>query len=446
MTYLPLPLEKNVDAKDFDPGILINYPVLKRRKSKDPEKQKPDILDCIFAFDIEATNIDSIEQAVMYIWQFQVDEDITVFGRTWEEFIDLLTRIAKTVPHNVNMVVYIHNASYEHQFIKGCYDFRTDEVFATERRRVLRFDMFDRFEFRCSYRLSNLSLKDFTRKYRVKHQKLTDYDYNIPRFHNDPLTIEELRYCQNDVLGLVEAIRALLIDEKENLITVPLTSTGFVRKQFKRVVFSNLGYNYAKPFFPSPRLYSVMRRAFRGGDTHGNRFYVNETLKDVSSYDRSSSYPDVICNHTFPVDPFVGVDMPIDRAYYEKLIYRYNRAILAEVKLTNVRLKNRFWGNPYLSRDKSYNIVDGVYFTGRILTAAELTTCITDVDYRIINEEYDFDIEILDWYKSRHAKLPQCMIDFVIKWYKTKTELKGVEGELNLTLYNRSKAMLNSIY
>ena len=91
----------------------------------------------------------------------------------------------------------------------------------------------------------------------------------------------------------------MMSDEKENLLSVPLTSTGFIRKQLKKIVFNNLGYNYAKPFFPSPELYALMRKAFRGGDTHCNRYYVDDILYNVNSVDRSSSYPDVLCNGFF---------------------------------------------------------------------------------------------------------------------------------------------------
>lgn len=297
--YLPAPLENYIDVAEFDAGIFHKYAVMKRRKSKKRKVDKLDVLDCICAFDIETTNIPEIEQAVMYIWQFQIDTELTVFGRTWEEFIDMLKKIIKALPERCQLVVYIHNASFEFSFIKGVYDFSPDEVFATQRRKVLYFWMFDRFEFRCSYRMSNLNLRDFTRKYKVKHIKLNDFDYDVKRFWFSPLTVEELRYCQNDVLGLVEAVRAVLIDENETLLSVPLTSTGFIRKQLKKIVFDNLGYNYAKPFFPSPDLYRLMRLAFRGGDTHCNRWYVDDIIEDVYSVDRSSSYPDVLCNGFF---------------------------------------------------------------------------------------------------------------------------------------------------
>lgn len=446
MTCLPLPLEPYCYADEFDAGIFARYGILKRRQSKKRKVQKPDILDCICAFDIEATNISEIEQAVMYIWQFQVGNELTVFGRTWEEFDTMLRRIAASLPANTELVIYIHNAAYEFSFIKGIYDFHPEEVFATQLRKPLYFRMYDRFEFRCSYRMSNLSLRDFTRKYKVKHSKLSDYDYDIPRYWFSGLTVEEMRYCQNDVLGLVEAVQALMIDEQVNLMNISLTSTGFIRKALKKIVFENLGYNYAKPYYPSIELYDLMRRAFRGGDTHCNRYYVNDIIENVNSVDRSSSYPDVLVNGLFPVEPLAKVETPNDIEYIEKLIFERQRAILMELKLYDVQLKDPLWGDLYLTKDKARDIENGVYYNGRVLSADSMVVALTEIDYMIVKDIYTFRCEVLQWYKSPKGRIPACIRDYIIEQYRYKTSLKGAPGELNATLYMKSKNRLNGIY
>ncbi len=117
-----------------------------------------------------------------------------------------------------------------------------------------------------------------------------------------------------------------------------------------------------------------------------------------------------------------------------------------EVDLYNVELKNPFWGDLYLSKDKSYNIEGGVYYNGRILSAQKLTCCLTEIDYIIIKETYKFECEVLQWYKAPKGKLPKCITDFIILQYQYKTSLKGVPGELNETLYMKSKNRLNGIY
>lgn len=207
----------------FDVSFIKEANLVKRKKGK--QKSKRLYKDLVCAFDIEATNIEELEQSVMYIWQFQIEE-YTIIGRTWKEWLDLLERIADVLPEDVYLVVYIHNASYEFQFIKGIYSFDSSEVFATEKRRILKFDMFNHFEFRCSYYLTNSSLDKFLKKMNVENKKLS-YDYKKRRFSFTKLTKEEIAYCINDVKGLVQAIRKKLLLDGDTLATIPLTATGY---------------------------------------------------------------------------------------------------------------------------------------------------------------------------------------------------------------------------
>lgn len=70
---------------DFPLEKFAALPVLERKITR---TKKTKLLDIVTAFDIETTRIKSIEQAVMYIWQWHFAEPInlTVVGRTWEEF------------------------------------------------------------------------------------------------------------------------------------------------------------------------------------------------------------------------------------------------------------------------------------------------------------------------------------------------------------------------
>lgn len=118
-----------------------------------------------------------------------------------------------------------------------------------------------------------------------------------------------------------------------------------------------------------------------------------------------------------------------------------------ELRFHGIRLRNTFYGDPYISKDKSYDIAGAQVFTGRILEAEALTMCITDMDYRIIKDTYRWEsAEVIACYKSRKGPLPQCIRDFIIEAYRFKTSLKGIPGELNETLYNKSKNRINGIY
>ena len=102
-------------------------------------------------------------------------------------------------------------------------------------------------------------------------QKLSGqkYDYSKVRFPWTPLTDYELEYCVTDVQSLVECMKIKMDNDHDNLQTIPLTSTGYVRRDCREAL---------KPLFldiremlPCEAEYRLLRQAFRGGNTHANR-------------------------------------------------------------------------------------------------------------------------------------------------------------------------------
>jgi len=439
-----------VKCADFQPErYFLKPPLLKNRKGN-PGGKKRHYIGITTAFDIETTLIDSVEQSVMYIWQWQFGEDYTVIGRTWDEFLDLQKRIKAVLPEDRWLVVYVHNLSYEFQFLKGIYSFYPDDVFAVASRKVVKADMWGCFEFRCSYKLTNMSLKQFTSKMMVKHQKLSgeEFDYGVKRYPWTELTDEELEYCINDVLGLVEAVNALMARDGDTLQTIPLTSTGYVRRNAKRALKDgSVHHNFVYSILPDIETYRALREAFRGGNTHANRYYAGDIVENVHSADRSSSYPAVMCNCEFPMSAFTPIlPKDLNPDYISRCITIRHKALLLRIGIKNLRLRDPFWGCPYLSKDKCRNIHKAVDTedNGRILEAEYLETTITDIDLKIIMEEYKGEIIFLQGWYASYKKLPQALINEVIKYYKDKTELKGVKGQE--IFYDKAKALLNSLY
>lgn len=438
-----------VKCADFQPEVYFkNCPRVKKRKGNPGGNKRKYIAICT-AFDIETTLLDDIKQSIMYIWQWQFSEDYTVIGRTWDEFIDLQQRIRAVLPPEYWLVVYVHNLSYEFQFLKGIYTFLPSDIFAVASRKLIKCDMWNCFEFRCSYKLTNMSLKQFTSKMKVQHTKLSgdDFNYNVKRFPWTPLTDEELEYCVNDVLGLVEALHALMARDGDTLQTIPLTSTGYVRRNAKRAMRKDIHHNFVYSILPDYEVYRALREAFRGGNTHANRYYTGDIIENVHSADRSSSYPAVMCNCEFPMTTFIPI-IPADLniGYITRCITIRHKALLLRIGIKNLRLRDKFWGCPYISKDKCRNIHKMVDTedNGRILEADYIETTVTDVDLKIIMEEYSGQIVFLQGWYASYKKLPQPLIDEVIAYYKDKTELKGVPGQE--IYYDKAKALLNSLY
>jgi hypothetical protein len=404
--------------------------------------------DVISAFDIETSTISVFgeDHAICYHWQWAFGPHCVVVGRTldqWFEFARALTQ--ELVSRGLWLVVYVHNLSFEFQFMSGLYQFVEDEVFAVKSRRVLKCDMLESIEFRCSYLHSNMSLREYTYKMGAEHSKLSgdDFDYRAVRYPWTTLSDEQMEYCINDVIGLVEALQIEMETDGDTLYTIPITSTGYVRRDCKDAM---RGYNHMQlmDIMPTWRVYNLCREAFRGGNVHASRYYSRGTLEDVGSADRSSSYPDVICNCMFPMTRFMAEPKP-SLARLRELMDVRKRAVLIVARFRNLRLRDEFWGAPYLTKDKCRDIENAQIDNGRVLSADMLETTCTDVDWRIIENEYEWDhVTIKTLFSARYAHLPQPIIDLNCDYYRRKTELKGVDGQE--VYYMKSKNKLNSIY
>ena len=422
----------------------INFTPLPRRAG---ENGKLVYADCVCCFDIESTRIQEREQSVMYVWQFALGE-FTVYGRTWDDFKGFLRQL-KSKLGEMHLVIFVHNLSYEFQFLSGIYHFNDYEVFATDSRKVLKCQMFKNFEFRCSYKLTNLSLAAMAKRYNKKYLKEsgTDFDYSKRRFPDTPLTEQELKYCEHDVLAVVESVIKIMELNDDNLYTLPLTSTGFVRRNVKAGM-KDYWYQM-KDEMPPYRCYQLLKSAFRGGNTHGNRFYAGSIVDDVSSVDISSSYPSQQCNKKFPVGKWKERhDLSI--AQLEKRL-SLGAAAIMRVYLYDVELRDIYAPVPYIPIAKCMQLhlpadvsrglcVDN----GRVLQADFVEMCITDIDYKIILSMYKCKVEVQEMYTNWYDFLPLPIRELNIEYFRKKTELKGVQGEE--LYYFKNKELLNSIY
>lgn len=398
----------------------------------------------ICAFDIETTTIPEIKQSVMYIWQFAIDTELVVIGRTWEEFRKFVKLLKAVCGMKKKLIVYVHNLSYEFQFLSGIYQFKNDDVFCTESRKIL-YCVLDCLEFRCSLQLTNLSLSALTRRYNVAHQKLSgeEYNYGIQRFSWTELSADELQYTINDVVGLVESINCIMELYNDTVYTIPLTSTGFVRRICRSEMKPH--YQEIKDIYPDIDVYRMLLAEFRGGNTHANRYYAGEVIREPgNSFDISSSYPSAQCNRLYPVSPFQklgAVTLSVNKV--EKMINRHY-ALLFTVELRNVKLRYRYFSVPYIPIAKCSKLVNFVNDNGRVLEADLLEITVTDIDWKIIVNQYEFSAAVIAGYYAEYGKLPEPLIKENIEFFKQKTTLKGVEGQE--LYYLKNKELLNSIY
>ena len=438
-----------------------DYGLVPRAKRQKRNKGS-EVVNVFAAFDIETStvwksDINTDAHSFMYIWQYQI-EDYLIKGRTWEEWIELLAVLKtgleeygcleKTAKTPV-MVTWIHNAAFEFTFISGLYHFRDEECFFRDARKPIYFRMMDCFEFRCSYIQSNLSLAALTKQTGVK-LKLSGqkFDYNKVRFPWTELSAFEEEYTTTDVESLVKAMKIRIQKSGDTLLTVPLTSTGYVRRECKASLKDRyLEINEMKPYKGENgvRVYRLLRAAFRGGNTHGNRYYVGHICNDVYSYDIASSYPTQQLTKKFPMKPFKWLDgdLSVERVF---MFIGLGYAVVGEYHFTGIRLKNPKEPIPYisLSRCEARNFrLDN----GRILHADYIEISLTEIDLQIIFETYDYDkIEIVQCMVAQKDYLPIEYRNVIQDYYNKKTALKGDDTEEGKYIYMKSKNMLNSVY
>lgn len=447
-----------VTYEDFDYEWFREIPFQNRKKGNQKTTQRYHYIDLITAFDIETTYIEDIDQSVMYIWQWQFGDKCTVIGRSWYD-LKLFMNELKEILGDHRLVIYVHNFSFEFEFLSGIFDFSPDDVFCMDKRKILKALLNGSFEFRCSYIQTNMGLSAFCEKMGVHNYKLK-LDYKKKRFWYTDLSPKELAYCINDVRGLVQAVQKEMERDGDNLYTIPLTSTGYARRDAKSAM-RHVSRAFIQNQLPSYELYKLLREAFRGGNTHASRFYSNLILDDLNSADISSSYPNEIVNSLFPVSKFT-ILKSCTESKLNDLVYKKKKAVLMRVSLLNVELKDDLTPVPYIPRSKCIQEVDGKYVNsiyngtfdnGRVLSAEVIgQITLTDIDYKIISQQYKFDMVIHKVATARYGKLPEPLRNCVLDYFKNKTDFKDKPGDNEHTkdfyklLYNKMKNLLNAQY
>ena len=396
-------------------------------------------------FDIETSKIPADDeghyQAFMYIWQVCIEGNV-VFGRRWEELQEFMEKVvnAYKLSEGERVVVYVHNLSFEFQFIQDYFKFI--DVFAMASRSILTAKT-AHLEFRCSYKLSNMSLAKFIENTpnTLHYKGIDDLDYATVRTPDTPLTEVEYGYCFNDVKGLYECVMELL--KEDNIATIPLTSTGYVRRDCRNAM--NKNKNNRKMFLRS-RLtllqYKLLRECFRGGNTASDRYLTNLILKLVGSYDLSSSYPFQMIAREYPLGKWNYGVIPDIKTLEE---YNSRYCTIARYTFKNIHLRDEK-PIPYIPQSKCLALGDDrQIYNGRILHADFLTISMTNIDFDIVREQYEYDeLAVEEFHYSRKGLLPKELRDTIMYYFEKKSKLKG--DEEHYYEYMKSKNKLNSIY
>lgn len=378
----------------------------------------------------------------MYVAMFCIGEEV-FFMRRWEDvqyFVTILAKFYRTTKKK-RYVIYVHNLGFEFQFMRNFFEW--EEIFAVDERVPVRALTIDGIEFRCSWKLTNMSLQKFLEKtpnvvnYKKESKKRNAkkgeyFDYSIFRTPDTDLEEFEWEYCYCDVKGLHEGLEERLKDD--NLCTIPMTSTGYVRRDCRIAMQKNpRNRELLQECEFDEFIYLLLRTMRRGGDCTSSPLLSGELLHDVDSWDIKSSYPYIMMTQLMPMGQWVKDSCK----YLSK-----NRCYIICVTFINIRLKDKTH-IPYIPFAKCTKKEKPLVCNGRIIKAKSVSMVIADFDYNIIKERYDFDEEIImDGYSCRGELLPYEFRCVVLNYFQGKCDLEDVD----FFLYTKYKNLINALF
>ena len=441
-----------VHVKQFDYSTLQN--ITEMVVSKDRNGEVIRYYNYPFTFDIESSSFytkQNNKMACMYAWAMTIN-GVSVYGRTWKEFTFFMEelKLRLHLDYHNRIIIYIHNLSYEFQFIRRRFIF--SKVFARKKRHPIKALMDNCFELKCSYFLSGLSLEKTAENLssvKVK-KKVGQLDYDKVRHSETPLEKEELEYLEYDVIILHFFIMEEIRKNKNDISKIPLTKTGYARNYCREYIKKHTNFKQYRTNIEAEaptdvELFTLLNKAFAGGYTHANKTFVETELPNVDynlkvhSIDFTSSYPAQMCMHMFPRGNFKRVQIE-SKAEFESYIRQY--ACVFKITFENLKSKK---SHDILSESKCEYLSKPVIDNGRIYSAQYATTFMTDVDYKTFEKFYDWDnICIHDFWYTVYGYLPKQLLECVLTLYANKTKLKGVIGKEEEYLV--AKGLVNAIY
>lgn len=451
--YDPFILKDSFDNKeDFIEYIKTSNFEIKKTSKRIEHLNVPSVID------IESSSFYDNEKrktGIMYCFTIGINGR-SYFGRTYDELFEILNLFIDnfSLCNERRLIIYVHNLSFEFQFFYK--HFKWSKIFSIKSRIPLTALTETGIEFRCSLLLSGYSLAkvgEHLQKYKVQ-KMVGDLDYSKIRHSSTPMSEEEKRYVLHDGLVVMAYIQEQIESHKNSIIKIPLTKTGEVRKYCRNKCLyggetshKKTGYYFNRyhkimngTMIRSVNEYKQLKRAFSGGFTHANALMVDREIKNVTSYDFTSSYPYVMISEKFPM--LRGKLHQIkNKEDFRNSLNKY--CCLFDIKFTNI--EPIFLFDHYISFSHCRDIINYKLDNGRVISADSLTMTITEQDFFIIEKCYKWDkIEIYNFRRYMRDYLPTEFVKSILELYKNKTELKDVEGKEVEYLY--SKELVNSCY
>lgn len=427
-------------------------------------------------FDTETSNdtweefgVEHVYDTWVYLWAMGINNRV-YYGRTIAqiaEFLQMLIDAYKLSSDRI-MLIYVHNLPYDASYIwhilfnldleLKCLALSPNKPFVIQLHNV-------GIEFRCSYRLANRSLDKWCKDLNVKQAKKSGMiDYTERHTPTDKLAPEQYIYMNYDIVSLRECFKKECEITGHNFANIPLTSTGYVRRVFKKAYnkkFKKYYYGFQRTK-PNAEQYKRLLRASAGGMSEVGRHVIGRRIDgDIGHNDFDSHYPRQMECELYPMQPRtiydaendINVNRPVLKSKIDWYI-NHGYWLILDVYIKDLQIKKNVTA-PFLMRSKllaESKATDILHVNGKVVSIKYgcARTCITSDDYLIYRDQYEFKMQVIACDIYNLEPLPDYIRDTVKEFYCGKNQLKDTykrtyaeDDRINLML---QKNRLNGIF
>ena len=397
--------------------------------TKTQNNKKTKTYDDIITFDTESSRITD-NLVCTYLWSACIGGEY-VYGRTPQECYDFFSELAS---YDGKWYVWVQCLGYDSVYLEDVLG-GFDDVFAISKYRPIRIK-WQNITFRCTYAISDLSLKDTAELYNLKHKK-GEMNHDLIRHYETELTDDDWEYVMNDVFVLYDYV-TILRDIYDGLDRIPLTFTSCARASLREYIWLYTNCNGESPNFNkllslrqdilshAPKdsgAYNSARNTYHGAYNFVNPEYLGVTItaKDgakIYSADMHSAYPFNMASEQFP-----NKLIKLDKSRTDIFNFTNAQYAIADFVLADIELKDGCI--PSLGE---YQVEFACFKKERRIVNNQIISCkyckvtLSTLDFALHSEMYKFKVlAVSNIYVATTSYLPLGYIMLIKDMYNNKT-------------------------
>lgn len=209
---------------------------------------------------------------------------MTIWGDSPDQILPFLEEMHNCLKGN-KTIIYLHHLAYDWQFLrKWCYEAWGDPVaqLNTKPHYPVNIDFANGITLRDSLILAQRSIERWAKDLNAPNGKAVGaWDYDRIRHQREPMTDDELKYIECDVLAGVECLAILRKTLGVTYNNMPYTQTGIVRSAARESGKPFSAHKKARDYYYKGfEVYHKLVDIYHGGYTHANRHISGWTIEE----------------------------------------------------------------------------------------------------------------------------------------------------------------------